>query len=225
MDFLSNILGYAGTFLQFVLLVLIIRGAFSRYFPLFLYVLSEVIISTAQWYVFQKWGLDREHYLPVYWFGELFLDTQLYFMMIMLTWRALEGSPQRAKLARFMGIATLLVLIIPFIAFESKVFTTRWNNSTSQLLNFGAAVMNLLLWGALLVNKHRDRQLLTVTAGLGVALAGAAVTLGMRNFTGEASIGREVADYSYRLLYISSVLIFCWAFRPPNKARALSSPV
>ena len=217
MDFLSNSLGYAGTFLQLVLLILIIRGAFSRYFPLFLYVLSEVIISFAQMYVFRKWGLDKDHYLPVYWFGELFLDMQLFLMMISLTWRALEGSPQRAKVARFMGVATVLVVVLPFVAFESKIFTTHWNNSTSQLLNFGAAVMNLVLWGALLVNKQRDRQLLTVTAGLGVALAGAAVTLGLRNFTGEASVGREVADYSYRLLYIGSVLIFCWAFRPSRK--------
>lgn len=221
MDFLSNSLGYAGTLLQIVLLVLIFRGAFSRYFPLFIYVLTEVILSFAQAYVVQKWGLDHDHYFHVFWFGELFIDIQLFLMMITLTWRALEGNPQRVKVARFMAIAVLVVLLVPFVAFQSKVYTTRWNDSTSQLLNFGAAVMNLALWGALLVNKQRDRQLLTVTAGLGVALAGAAVTLGLRNFTGEASIGREVADYSYRLLYIGSVVIFCWAFRPPRKVIAV----
>ena len=223
MDFLSNSLGYAGTFLQIVLLVLLLRGPYSRYFPLFLYVLTSVAVLFAQGYVLQRWGADREHYYPVYWGGELLLSIQLLLLMIMLTLRALEGNPLRAKLMRFMVAALGVILVIPFVAFESRVYTTRWNDSTTQLLNFGAAAMNLALWGALLIDKRRDRQLLAVSAGLGVALAGAAVTHGLRNFTGEASVGREIADYGARLLNIGSVLIWCWAFRPARKSVATAS--
>jgi hypothetical protein len=169
-----------------------------------------------------KWGLDREHYYPVFWGGTLLIAMQLLLVMITLTLRALEGSPLRAKLMRFMGVALVAVLLIPFVAFESEVYTTRWNDSTSQLLNFGAAVMNLALWGALLISKRRDRQLLLVSAGLGVALAGSALALGMRSFTSEDTLGRMIADYSYRLLYIGSVSILCWAFWPSRKRSATS---
>jgi len=217
-DFVSNSLGYAGTILQVILLVLIIRGPLSRYFPLFLYVLSSVAIYVAEGWVIQKWGADREHYYPVYWGGGLFLGLQLFLVMIILTLRALEGSPLRSKVLRFMGVVLVVVLVVPFVAFESRVGYTKWYDSTWQLLTFGAAVMNLALWGALLVSKLRDRQLLTVSAGLGVALAGAAVTIGMRNFTDEDSVGRVIADYSHRLLDIGSALILCYAFRPQRKS-------
>jgi len=163
-DFVSNSLSYAGTILQVVLLVLIIRGPLSRYFPLFLYVLSSVAVSVSLAYVLQRWGVDLEHYFPVFWGGELLLDLQLFLLMITLTPRALEGNPLRSMVVRIMGLVALVVLLVPFVAFESRVFTTKWNDSTSQLLNFGAAVMNMALWGALLVNKQRDRQLLTVSA-------------------------------------------------------------
>ena len=222
MGFLSNSLGYVGTFLQVVLLILIARGPFNRYFPLFLYVLSSVAIFTAEGYVLQKWGADREHYYPMYWGGGFFLNLQLLLLMILLTMRALEGSPLRAKVTRFLGVILVVVLLVPFVAFASKVYTTRWNDSTSQLLTFGAAVMNLVLWGALLVGKRRDQQLLTVCAGLGVALAGAAITLGVRNFTDEDSLGRVIADYSHRLMDIGSALILCWAFRPARKSIAVA---
>jgi len=219
-DFLSIGVGYVATFAQLILLVLIIRGPLKRYFPLFLYVFSLLVVSLAEGYVLGKWGADREHYFPVFWGGELFLGTQLFLLMITLTPRALEGNPLRKNVLRIMGVAAAMVFMVPFVAFQSQVFTTRWNDSTGQLLNFGAAAMNLALWGALLVSKQRDRQLLMVSAGLGVAVAGAALTFGMRRLTGEDSLGRVFADSAYRLLQIGSVLIWCWAFWPRRKSTA-----
>jgi len=106
-------------------------------------VLSAVAVSVALAYVLQKWGADRDHYFNVFWGGELLLDLQLFLLMITLTPRALEGNPLRSTVVRMMGVIVLVVLLVPFVAFESRVFTTKWNDSTSQLLNFGAAVMNL----------------------------------------------------------------------------------
>lgn len=225
MGFLSNSLTFAGIFLQIALLTLILRGPVKRYFPLFLYVLSYVGVTLAEEWVLWKWGADREHYFDVYWGGELFLDMQLFLLLITLTLRALEGSPLRDKVLRLMGAAAVAVLLIPFVLFESQVYTTRWNDGASQLLNFAAAAMNLALWGALLISKRRDAQLLLVSAGLGVSLAGAAVTFGMRNFTVEETVGRTIADYLHRLLQIGSVVILCWAFWPRRKPAPVESPV
>ncbi len=221
----ASIFGFAVTFLQLVLLFFIARGPWKRYFPLFLYILSLVMVSSAEGYVAQKWGLDREHYFPVYWGGELLLDVQLFLLIPTLTSRAFEGNALRSKVTRLMVSASVVVLLLPFVLFETQMFTTRWNDSTSQLLNFGAAVMNLGLWGALLISKNRDRQLLTVSAGLGVAVAGAALAHGLRRFTGEDTVARGAADFAYRFLQIGSVLIWCWAFWPRRKAPAVERSV
>lgn len=225
MSLVATIFGYLGTFLELLLLVLIVRGPFKNYFPLFLYVLTVVAVSFTEGYVLQRWGLDVQHYYRVYWGGELLLDLQLFLLMIALTSRALEQSPLRPKVMRFMLSVSVVVLLLPFVLFENPIFKTRWLDSTSQLLNFAAAVMNLALWGALVIGRTRDRQLLTVSAGLGVAVAGAALAHGLRYFTGEATLMRSLADWANRLLTIGSTLIWCWAFRPRKSPAARSVTV
>ena len=115
---------------------------------------------------------------------------------------------------RFFFALCAAVLAIPFVAFHTPVFGRHWNQSVGQLLNFGAAAMNFGLWTALIANKQRDRQLLTVSAGLGLTVAGAALTLGVRQFTNQHDSLRIAADFIHRVSQIASPLIWCWAFWP-----------
>jgi hypothetical protein len=108
--------------------------------------------------------------------------------------------------------------------FDSTMFGRRWYQSVGQLFNFGAAIMNLALWSALVISKQRDRQLLTVSAGLGVTVAGAALALGVRQFTAQDDVLRTITDYVYRACQIASPLIWCWAFRPA-KPQLTAPPV
>jgi hypothetical protein len=183
-----------------------------------LYVLSTVIQAALQGYVLFRWGADLEHYFPVYWGGEIFLDILMFLVMASLTMRALEGSPMRDKVLRFLGVVFIVIVAVPFIAFEGGMKDTKWNDSTSQLLSFGAAVANVVLWGAMLTKKPRDKQMMIVTIGLGVALASSAATFGMRSFTNPDTLGRTFADYAHRVLQVGSALILCWAFWPKRKA-------
>jgi hypothetical protein len=212
--FVSNLVGIAGTVLQLLALVLLIRGPFSRYFPLFLYLLTWTGATVAEGWVLRTAGTSAHTYFNVYWGGELLLDSLLFFTVISLTLRALEGTPIKPKVSRFLMMVVAVVMMIPWLLFDSTAFTLRWNQSVAQLLNFGAAVMNLGLWSALLMTRQRDRQLLTVSAGLGIAVAGAALTLGVRQLTSQGDILREIADSIHRLTQIASPLIWCWAFRP-----------
>jgi hypothetical protein len=164
-------------------------------------------------------------YYNVYWGGELLLDLLLFFLVITLTVRALEGSPLKPKIVRFFTFILAAMIIIPFVAFEHTVFTQRWNQSVAQLLNFGAAVMNLGLWSALVMTRQRDRQLLTVSAGLGIAVAGAALTLGVRQFTSQGDVLREITDSVHRLSQVASPLIWCWAFRPAKPNVSMPTPI
>lgn len=204
--------------LQVALVYLLLRGPLSRYFPLFLYVATFLVTTSAEFYVLRRWGPDREHYYDVYWFSELGLDLLLVFLVMSMTARALEGSPLRASVIRIFPFVLVAMAAIPFLLFETNVYTTAWNNSVSQVLNFGAVVMTFMLWSALLVGRTRDRQLLTVAVGLGLIGAGAALTLGIRQFTAEDSVLRGIADISHRLLHVASLLIWCWAFYPRKSA-------
>jgi hypothetical protein len=216
--FVSEALSYTGMILQVIALILLVRGPLTRYFPLFLYLFTLLGISSALGWVYRTQGAHNELYFNVYWGGEILNDLLLFFLVISLTARSLEGSPLRPKISRLLGIVLVVVLVVPFVLFDSNVWGQRWNQSVAQLLNFGAGVMNLALWSALILSRQRDRQLLTVSAGLGVTVAGAALTLGVRQFTHQGDYLRAVTDVVYRISQIASPLIWCWAFRPakPN---------
>jgi hypothetical protein len=217
MSYLPDAIGYLAAILQFGLLFLIVRGPLSRYFPLFLYIATYLGSTILEGWVLRTDGPTGDRYFAVYWGGELLLDLLLFFLVISLTFRALEGNPQLPKVARFLLLVLAAALVLPFVIFEARVFTYGWNIRTAQLLNFGAAIMNLALWTSLIMNRRRDPQLLTVSAGLGIAMASAAMTFGVRQLTQSDSIGRVAADYAHRALQIASVLIWCWAFRPVRK--------
>jgi hypothetical protein len=110
-------------------------------------------------------------------------------------------------------------VVLPFVVLRGPILGSRWLNGTDQILNFGAAIMNLALWTALLGTKKRDPQLLTVTAGLGARVAAAAVLLGLRQMTASGGNAREIADIAARLSTVAGTLIWCWAFRPATRPK------
>lgn len=219
MQFFSSILGPAAAILYLILLYLLIRGPLLRYLPLFLYVTTQAVTTAVEGWVFMTYGADREHYFPVYWISELLLDTLLFVLVISLTIRALEGSPMLGQLTKLLMVILTVTVVVPFVFFEgTPLQDSDWNNPTAQMLNFGAALMNLGLWGALIATRNRDSQLLTVSAGLGLLVAAAALTLGVREFTDESSMLRGIADVLHRTSQVASLAIWCWAFRRPKKS-------
>ena len=163
----------------------------------------------------------------MYWSDEVIIDLLLFLVVISLTNLALEGNPLRAKMSRILAGVVAVALVLPFVLFHPPFFTSpthwslgwgRWFNTTSQMLNFGAAIMNLALWSALLVSRKRDPQLLKVSIGVGVAVAGQAIGFGIRRFIPEQSTLREFPDLFMSLTHVLSVFIWCWAFRSPRPA-------
>lgn len=220
----SNALGMIGTLIPVLALILLIRGPLSRYFALFLFLLSSSATGILQGWVFNTYGASSPYYFRAYWGSELLIDLLFFFLVIWLTARALEGSPHRAGALKFLGLILVIALAVPFLFFQSPLFSGRWNSSTAQLLNFGAAIMNLGLWSALLMSRNRDRQLFTVSAGLGVSVAGAALLLGVHQLTSQGSVMENIARTVYRVTEIISSLIWCWAFWPHKKKQATPPP-
>ncbi len=213
----------ADDLLQVVLLFLLSRGFIRKYVTLTVYCIVLLIVSTVEALVVLDVGRRSSLYSRVYWTDEVIVDLLVFLLVIVLTHRALDGSPLQSKADRLLGGVVLAAVVLPFILFYSRgLFTPRWFNRTSQMLNFGAAIMNLGLWSALLLNKKRDTRLVTVSAGLGVAVTGAAVFYGVRYLNlNETELG--LANLVKTATHLASMVVWCWAFWPRGK-RPPASP-
>jgi hypothetical protein len=217
------------TAIQAAVIVFLLRGFFRRYPLLLIYCVLQLAATVVEEYVYRAYGLASAIYRGLYWTDEVTLDLLLFLMVIALIYRALEGSSMRIGMGRLLGAVVVIVLTVPFVLFSARRFSTAWFDGTSQLLNFGGAIMNLGLWTALIGIKKRDPLLLTVSAGLGVAVTGAAIAFGLRRFTPPDSTAQQLADLFKTVTYLASVAIWCWAFRPrarksPASPAAVSAP-
>ena len=215
--------------IQASVIVLLLRGPFRRYSLLLAYCVMQLAATVTEEYVYRVFHENSILFVRLYWTDEVSLDLVLFLMVILLTYRALEGSPLRIGMGRLLGAVLILVLVAPFVLFSARRFSNSWFDGTSQLLNFGAVIMNLGLWTALLATKKRDPLLLSVSAGLGVAVTGAAIAFGLRRFTPPGGTTQQLVNLFKTITYLASVAIWCWALRPmarknPTPPAAVSAP-
>ena len=101
-------------------------------------------------------------------------------------------------------------------------FDSQWFSHTSQILNFGAAIMNLVLWTALLSNRRRDSKLVTLSIGVGIVTSSAAIAWGAREWFPQQD--RWPIDTFMTLTHLVSVLLWCWVFRPKARQSGRAVP-
>jgi hypothetical protein len=217
-SYVFNVLEVVDAALQLTLLFFLLRGPFKRYAFLLVYSVASLVTTILERLVSQ----DRVLFRKVYWSDEVILDLLLFLVVIALTNLALEGNPLRPRMSRVLLGIVLAAVVLPFVVLHPPFFTSgtrwsgawgRWFNSTGQMLNFGAAIMNLALWSALLTSRNRDSQLLKVSIGVGVAVAGQAIGFGIRRFLPTESAAREFPDLFMVVTHLLSVFIWCAAFR------------
>jgi hypothetical protein len=222
-SYIFNVVEVVDVALQLALLFFLLRGPYKRYVVLFVYSVAVLVTSTIETVISP---LDKVLFRKVYWSDEVILDLLLFLVVISLTNLSLEDNPLRAKMSRVLLGIVLVAVILPFVVLHPPFFTsgTRWSgawglwfNSTGQMLNFAGAIMNLALWSALLTSRNRDSQLLKVSIGVGVAVAGQAIGFGIRRFIPQDTVARELPDVFMSLTHVLSVFIWVTAFRLPAK--------
>ncbi len=221
---------------QVVVIFFLVFGPLRRFLILFAYLILDFastlaltladIVYRGSTYVSPERASDLQKlYTHLYWTNEVVLDLLLFMIVIVLTIRATDDGPVRRMARKVLGGVALMAVFLPFILFHPK-FTPWpngfWFNSTSQMLNFGGAIMNLALWTALIASKRRDPQLLTVSAGLGILVTGAAISFGLRHFI-QLSGPRWIPDLFLLITHFTGLIIWCWAFRPAANPRPVPS--
>jgi hypothetical protein len=231
-----DLLGILTTVVQVLLLAFLLKSSLRKSIVLTVYVLLDLANNTIlTLFDFLYGGSShvslassseaQRMYTHLYWTGEVILDLVLFLLVIELTYHATEGGPLRAAAGKILTLVVIVVSLLPFVLFHPKFSPWPngfWFNSTSQLLNFGGAIMNLALWTALIASKRRDPELLTVSAGMGIAVTGAAISFGLRHFI-SLSGPRWIPDLFLLLTHLTGLIIWCWAFRPAAKPRQVPS--
>jgi hypothetical protein len=187
------------------------ESSLFRYPILLIYCVVDLLTAAAEYFV-QNYG-SHEFFTKLYYADEVGIDLLLFLMVITLTYRAMDGNPMRAMAGRALGVITAVVLALPFLLFHQSIGTFGvFSNDASEVLNFGAAIMNLVLWTALIGARRRDGQLIAVSAGLGLQVTGQALGFGTRHLVPQRY--RWIPDVFMAAVHLASIYIWWRAFRP-----------
>jgi hypothetical protein len=163
-------LAFATGLAQLGTVAFLLAGPVRRYTFVLVYSLAQLITSLLEFVVVRRFGEISRQYRIMFWSDEIALDLLLFLILMLLTYRAMEGSPARRAMGRMLGAVTIAVMGLPFLLFQGTFVKMAWFDHTSQLLN--SAILNLGLWTALLRSGRRDKTLLTVSAGFGIIATG-----------------------------------------------------
>jgi hypothetical protein len=223
MNLLSTGLQFANIVLQCILVVLLIANFARRYVILLAYSVTYLSATLVGEYLLRRDGAQGAAYRVFYWRTEVALDLLLFLTVIILIYQALEDPRVRSRAGPLLAGIIAIALILPFIVLKSHVFSDRWFDGASQMLNFGAAMLNLSLWTALLLRKRRDQRLVGVSLGVGVAVTGAALAYGLLQLFAS---GHDFINLLAAATHTAGVLLWCRAFWPariPAAAKLASS--
>jgi hypothetical protein len=211
--------------LQLGTVVFLCLGPVRKYAFVLAYCSVQLLTSLTEIWVENKFGSKSRYFSTAFWTDEIALDLLLFFILILLTYRAMEGSPARDGMRRGLAAVAVIVTALPFVLFKGPFDRPAWLNNTSQLLNFGAAILNLGLWTALLGSKKRDRQLLSVSAGFGIVATGVAISFGCRRLIHTHGLALMAADHVFVFAHLAGAAILCWAFYPVRARATRGLPV
>ena len=186
------------------------RGYFALYPVLFLYILVSLLASIAEWAIVLKfYSLSNEDYKFYYWTNEFVLQTFLFILMLAFVFRALEKLPHRLLWTIGVGLLVLAAVFGSILA-SGMSEPRKWLSLLSRNLSFASALLNFLLWTALIKNRGRDLQLLLLAAGVGLMATGKAIGQSLRTIGPEAVTVGNVIIVGSQLLCLG---IWLWALR------------
>jgi hypothetical protein len=242
-DFLAPVLSIAGAIGLLLLVVFLISGPARKFWVFLLYVSWDLVASVSLTIAdlrlngtAQVTGTAASRlYARIYWTNDVIEDLLRFVLVTVLIYQVVGSS--KPLLKRVLSGLVLAMMVLPFLLFPD-IFPDKpsltvfpqwypkgaWFNSTSQLLNFGAAIMNVILWGALIQARKRDPQILAVSVGLGILVTGTAISYGLRHFAPQGSV-TAASNLFINILQLAATLIWCRAFWPTPRGGATGAIV
>ncbi len=211
-----------GLTLEVLVIHAILRRESLRSYPLILVYCSSLIVTTVVERLTYG-SLDSETYRNIYWTDELVVNTLLFSLVLSLIFRSLGEQPLRGALGRTLAVAILATAAYSiYILWDPAAgkLTFRGMTVVSRNLNFGAALLNLLLWTILMRTPKYDTQLLLVSAGLGIKVTGVAIAQALRTVL-PASYARDTVEFIIPVADFICLYLWWRTFRPAKPRQAV----
>jgi hypothetical protein len=221
MSWLLSISYALGIGFEAILLLTLINGSGRTYAAMIVYcafLLISTLSDVSMWFLVGRRTFAYFHYV---WTAEFIRQTCQLGFVITLVSQALPPGRQRATIMRAVVVGTAAVVVGSLMIYQDPLIST-WLSKVIRNVSFTAALINLVLWFALVASKNRDTRLLMISGGLGIQMTGDAVTQSLKQFHFTIPIADFVGAGSFFLC------LFIWwqAFRekpeltpaPPNQA-------
>lgn len=175
MKYYQFVLWIIGGVLQVMVLAALIRGAFRKFPFLFAFCIILFLTTVVEIAATTEVGLLNYTY---YYYDEILRQTGILAIVVSLILKSTPPGPKRAPFARMVIAGAILFWLVSLWACHNER-VGHWMNALDRNLSFGSAILNLLLWSRLMVYRSRDRQILLISSGLGLQMAGQAIGMSL----------------------------------------------
>jgi mRNA-degrading endonuclease toxin of MazEF toxin-antitoxin module len=161
---------------------------------------------------------NRKVYALYYWSNDAILQILIFAVMLSLIHRATEGFPRRWRWTVIPALIVTGILANSLYAIGSQPGVTRHMTVISRNLGFCTALLNAVLWAALMRNRRRSTELLLVSGGIGLQTTGKAIGHSLRAL---GTTSMLMGNLAVVLSHLLCLLIWWRTFRRPAPRPAL----
>jgi hypothetical protein len=228
-DYLISLFGFL--FEAAVVVLLVRRHCFGRYFVLGLYMAASFVFGITRYLIVFQFGLRSDLYFYFYYYSDGFLTICLYFVLMSLFLRGFEDM----GIQRYVRVGALLLLAgTAWYSYQvlaenllklntTNLQFTRWVVELQQNLYFVGLVLTYVLWGAMVKVRENRARLIQVVLALGVYFSAFAAYYALRNNFPQL---RPIIDYIPPLMAVGLPLAWFVTFvRIPEEARLATARV
>lgn len=190
--------------LNLLIIAALLRGEYRRFSFIFAYTVAEFLATAAEipayWAVYTHGQQAQALQVFVYWMDEAIAQVLIFAIVISLIHKA-TAQLAAGRVLRMLVIAgAFLFTAISFlIHYTPHVHTGLWMTPWTRDLNFGAALLDLVLWALLIASREKDRRLLLLSGALGIQFTGEAI--------GEAVRQLAIQHRSHPVALLGSTLV------------------
>ena len=166
-----------------LLLCILYRRAFSRYYAIAVYVASDVVAQCLEYLCISRYGVDSKQFHFYYYYVESLLTILLFFVIIHFyqqIFAELNVNRYISGGASILLVATALFSYLVVRQHESHL-TSAFVVELGQDLYFVGVVLTYMLWGAILKLRETRTRLIQLVLALGVYFSGTAGIYALRN--------------------------------------------
>jgi len=186
-----------GGVLQVLALASVTRGPWKRFPVLTFYIILLALATVAEISMLVN-PLSKEAQREYLWISNAIKQVFVFGVVLEFIWKAWKNSPQRKNIRYVAAGAVVVTMVAVFMHRGDSRIGPLMTNAIAYL-SFYSAIWNLFLWSLLMRNRDRDRQLLTLTGGLGVQFTAEAIGQSVRNMA--------IHNHSVAIVTIGNVIL------------------